>query len=87
MKKVLFGVLLIGIIIVLTACGSSDSKDYSNMSTKEIIKDITENSYDFSASATGSELIITQNGNEEVYKMPTNEFYVSFAPYVYNTHT
>lgn len=85
-KKIFLVVSILGVLLLVAGC-KSDTKDYSNMTTKEIIADLTNNSYDFSASATDQELIITQNGEKTVYKMPTNEFYISFAPYINNTHT
>lgn len=55
--------------------------------TKQLVNDYTmrERQAD-SASITSNELIVTEDGKETVYGLPDDEFFVSIAPFVSETH-
>lgn len=91
MKKTLFGILLLVSISLLAACGSNEEKTVTEKETaniKELVKDFTEgNIKDKSASITSNELIVTNSDEtKEVYNLSEEEFFVSIAPYIYETH-
>ncbi|KAB8138026.1 hypothetical protein F9U64_06775 [Gracilibacillus oryzae] len=77
-----FGFIL---LILVAACGesTSDTKDI-----KELVSSYSAlNVEDVSASITSTELIVTESDKRQVsYKLPEEEFFVSIAPFINNTH-
>jgi uncharacterized protein YcfL len=79
-------------IFLLVACGGNSEED----STKEVktediktlVKDISSGSTDHqSASITSHQLTVTDSNNKEVvYDLSEEEFFVSIAPYINETH-
>lgn len=91
MKKTLFSIFLLISIFLLAACGSNEEKTVTEKETaniKELVKDFTEgNIKDKSASITSNELIVTNSDEtKEVYDLSEEEFFVSIAPYLNETH-
>ncbi|MFC2949369.1 CueP family metal-binding protein [Virgibacillus sediminis] len=90
MKMKLLLILLISAL--LAACGSSgNAEDSSAVDDTEDIKQLVEEysgntSVDGSASITSTELIINDEEEERVYNLPEDEFFVSIAPYINETH-
>ena len=79
--------------IVLTACsgGSVDKADISRGETqniKELVQDYSlGNKMSDSAFITAQELIVTESdGSKLVYDLSHEDFFVSIAPYVNETH-
>lgn len=79
-------VVLVGALFFLTN-QKEDSVQVSD-NIKEIISDLSLKKVEAnSASINGKVLVVTETNNEEVtYKLPEEEFFVSIAPYVNNTH-
>lgn len=80
--------------ILLTACsgGSEDTGELIRSETqniKELVQDYSlGNIQNDSASITAQELIVTKSdGSKHVYDISTEDFFVSIAPYVNETHT
>lgn len=82
---VVFGLLL---SLVLVACGNDSSE-------RKEIEDIKEKVHEYSvgnfgenvtASITSHELIVKDKGIETTYDLPSNEFFVSIAPFITTTH-
>ncbi len=93
MKFRIFAVSLLT-SIVLAAC-SGESANEGNATTenetpniKELVNDYSVgNIEDQTASITSQELIVTDSdGKETAYNLPEEEFFVSIAPYVNETH-
>ena len=88
MKKrllIAFGLLL---SFMLVAC-SNDSSDGSEVKdTKEKVHEYSVGSFedDVTASITSHELIVNDNGKETTFDLPSDEFFVSIAPFVETTH-
>lgn len=89
MKLKMIGVLVL-ISALLMACsnesGSGEAENASDI--KELVNDYTIGKAEaVSASITSSELIVTEE-NEEVttYNLPDDEFFVSIAPFINETH-
>jgi len=85
------GRIMVGILIVfaLAACSGqtelqhSESDDIKSLVETLTLGDFTETS----ASITSHELIINEQGKKEtVYDLPDDEFFVSIAPFVSETH-
>jgi len=80
--------------IALAGCGQADSNDEAsvidndNVNVKELVKDYSVgNVTDESASITSQELIVKKaDGNELTYDLSDEDFFVSIAPYVDQTH-
>lgn len=55
---------------------------------KQLVSDYSQDKKsDGSASITSDELIITkENGEQIIYSLPEDEFFVSIAPYIHQTH-
>ncbi|MUK90175.1 hypothetical protein GMD78_17520 [Ornithinibacillus sp. L9] len=91
MKLKTIGVSLL-FAFLLVACGDTDEdntvqeSDIENM--KELVQEYsTGNFEDETASITSTQLIVTENDeNETVYELPEEEFFVSIAPYINETH-
>lgn len=80
------------IVILLVACSGEGSRDetksFDTKEMKELVLDYTtRNIQAESASITSTELIVKDNDNQEkVYDLPENEFFVSIAPFINETH-
>jgi hypothetical protein len=72
--------------VVLTACGGNRVLETENI--KELVHDYSVgNINNQSASITPTQLIVTDsNDKKTVYALPDDEFFVSIAPYVNETH-
>ncbi|WP_440895000.1 CueP family metal-binding protein [Amphibacillus sp. Q70] len=86
-KSILF--MLISALF-LVACQSDDSTaiDESVDDIKALVHEYSVGNIDDEvASITGTELIVTpEDGNEVTYSLPEDEFFVSIAPYINQTH-
>lgn len=85
MKKI---VLLIGVSALLVAC--SDDEQAAITPTDDIKRYIEQISLDEvtveAASINATQLQIDQQGDRTTHDLPTDEFFVSIAPYVTTTH-
>lgn len=95
MKKrgsVLIVLILVGIVgLFLTACNKNDAatnEGIQNTDIKELVQDYSSRNVQVeSASITSDQLFVKEdNGKKLTYGLPKNEFFVSIAPYVNNTH-
>ncbi len=83
MKKYLMPVLM-GIIFILTGCSDDSASNESNI--KEMVSELSASNIVESASINDKTLIVKDSGDENVYTLPDDEFFVSIAPYISNTH-
>lgn len=63
--------------------------ELDGLSVKEIVNkldSITDEKVGLNASITGTELVLYDNDKKYNFQLPSDEFYVSFAPYINNTH-
>lgn len=61
----------------------------SDLSVKEMVNkldSVTNEKVGLNASITGTTLILYDNEKEYDFKLPTDEFYLSFAPYINEVH-
>ncbi len=93
MKRIILGLILL-VSIVLAACSGGNANEETS-SKKDELENIKELVHDYSvgnikdqnASITSKELIVTDSDeNQLTYDLPDNEFFVSIAPYVNETH-
>lgn len=88
LKHNLLFILLIAVFLV--ACGDKENTSEGNGTEdiKELVHEYSVgNISDETASITSEELIVTNSdGEEKVYSLPEDEFFVSIAPYINQTH-
>ncbi|CAM3908005.1 hypothetical protein D1970_11190 [Mesobacillus zeae] len=80
--------------VTLAACGGGStnednaSKDHDTKNVKELVQDYSSgNKKAESASITSEQLLVKDSdGNKHEYDLPKDEFFVSIAPYVNETH-
>lgn len=75
--------------VLLVACGDKDnSAELDAEGVKDLVQAYTVGEAQAkSASITGTELIVTEdNDKEKVYKLPEDDFFVSIAPFINETH-
>lgn len=74
--------------MLLMACSSEESNSINKSDMKELVQAYTVDELDAeSASITSTELIVKETGEEEIiYDLPTDEFFVSIAPFINETH-
>lgn len=87
-RRILF--LIMTSLLILTACGNADGtpSNEEKINIKQLVQDYsTDKITEGSASITSEELIITHsNGEKTVYNLPKDEFFVSIAPFIEQTH-
>lgn len=87
MKKSLLAVSGLLLILMLVACSNSTTNEKGAQDIKEMVHDYSVGSFDnVTASITSHELNVTDNGNETSLELPEEEFFVSIAPFVEETH-
>ena len=95
MKK---GLILITVcsIFFLVGCSTNSDQDliddlgFTGLDGKGILTLVSAGGYDYeevNISVSDTELVIITEDNTISYKMPKDEFYMSVAPYITNTHT
>ncbi|GAA0391718.1 CueP family metal-binding protein [Paenibacillus motobuensis] len=92
MRKQLF-FICVASIIALSGCGSQQSEnkgitESESVNVKQLVSDYsTGNIEDQSASINSTQLIVTKQDNSQLtYALPKDEFFVSIAPYIEQTH-
>lgn len=89
MKKGLLIVSSLFLSLVTVACNNNDTSSH-NVGTQDIKEKVHAYSVgtfeNVSASITSHELIVTDNGKQTSYDLPKEEFFVSIAPFIENTH-
>lgn len=93
MRKKLFAIILL-ISVLLVACNDNstnedlESKNNEPKDIKELVNDYSTGQItDQSAAITSTQLIITDSDEKElVYDLPEEEFFVSIAPFISETH-
>ena len=96
MKKISIAVIGLIAVLLLASCGAKDESNVkdSNVTKGEVenIKELVNgysvsNKEDQSASITSRELIVTNSDDSKTtYDLPEDEFFVSIAPYINETH-
>lgn len=89
MKKGLLLVLGLLLSLVSVACNNENNapKEAGKQDIKEKVHTYSVGTHqDETASITSHELIVTNNGKKTSFELPEDEFFVSIAPFVENTH-
>ncbi len=84
-KSTIFTLVALISILLLTACGGNED---SAKDIKELVNDYSVTNMEGQiASITSHELIVTNSDESQLtYDLPEDEFFVSIAPYLNNTH-
>lgn len=79
-------VIGIGVYIYMNTEGKEEATEQVNV--KQLVADYSSNqTSEEAASITSEQLIVTTSDNsEKAYQLPSDEFFVSIAPYVNTTH-
>lgn len=91
MRKRLLAIFALVTAGLLTACGASDTGSNASEDVQDIktlVEDYSTGKIkDESASITSNQLILMKSDQKkEIYDLPEDEFFVSIAPYVNQTH-
>ena len=88
MKKGILAVIGLLLILIVVACDDSTSNENEIKDIKETVHDYSVGNFDdVSAFITSEELIVTDSNNKETtYGLPSDEFFVSIAPFIKTTH-
>src|SRR5690625_5310185 len=91
MMKIRTIIFLALTMLVLAACGGEDTNQAeTNLDTnelKDLVNDYTvDNLEPDSASITSHEIVVEEDNEELVYELPEEEFFVSIAPFIHETH-
>lgn len=82
MKNNLWIIFSLLFLLILAACANDETADI-----KDVIHEFTIGDFaDVSASVTSEELIVMENGHETTYDLPEDEFFISIAPFIAETH-
>lgn len=84
MKKLLLPLSII--MMFLTGCSGESSAENSAEGIKEYVAELSGSGKMVAASIDYGNLYVEDEDVEEVYKLPEDEFFVSFAPYLTTTH-
>lgn len=95
MKKGLLFIILFSIVFLVGCSTKSDNQviedlGFTGLDAKGILSLVAAGGYDFddvNISVTDSTLSIVTEDNTITYEMPENEFYMSVAPYINQTHS
>lgn len=87
MRKYALILMTIILALIISACGSENSNTKEE-DIKEIVHNYTIGNFDekVSASINSHQLIVNEDGEETVYDLPEDEFFVSIAPFMTSTH-
>ncbi|WP_040948997.1 CueP family metal-binding protein [Gorillibacterium massiliense] len=91
-KIVLTSVLGAVVVVLLSVYWGNNQRNapskMNNQDIKQLVQDFSSGKQKAkSASITSNQLIVTRSGSRSVtYELPTNEFFLSIAPYVEKTH-
>lgn len=82
------GIILVIIAVFSTACSDGGEDAASDKDIKELVHDYSVGNIEAeAASITSSELMVKDENQEETaYELPEDEFFVSIAPFVNETH-
>lgn len=87
--KMIIGLLILALF--LGACGGTNTNTADSLKDKDIKTLVNDYSVgkinDQTASITSTQLIVTENDDSETtYDLPADEFFVSIAPFISETH-
>ncbi|GAA0310373.1 hypothetical protein GGQ92_001605 [Gracilibacillus halotolerans] len=80
--------ILISIICVILLGACSNDSVHEPDEIKKLVQKYSIGEFEnLSASITSTELVVSsENNNQKVYKLPSDEFFVSIAPFINTTH-
>ncbi|MFB1050313.1 CueP family metal-binding protein [Paraliobacillus sp. JSM ZJ581] len=89
-RMILFvaAIFVIGIGVYIYMDIEDKEEAIEQVDVKQLVADYSSNqTIEEAASITSDQLIVTNNDNNETtYQLPSDEFFVSIAPYVHKTH-
>jgi len=88
-KNYMYTAIVLIVMLFLVACQHSKTVDDSDLVIKELVHEYTIGEFDpdnISASINSHQLIVQENDDEKIYDLPEDEFFVSIAPFISETH-
>jgi len=88
MRTKFIAIILLMSILLAACSGKSASEELDSKDVKELVQNYSVGKItDQTASITSTQLIVTDSSdNESVYDLPEEEFFVSIAPFINETH-
>lgn len=87
MNYLLLLISILFILFVFTGCAKYSEDTELEIDIKELVKYYSSNHLnDETASITADYLYVQNKNGEKSYKLPEDEFFVSIAPYIEQTH-
>lgn len=88
MRTKFIAIILLMSILLAACSGKSASEELDSKDVKELVQNYSVGkTTDQTASITSTQLIVTDSSdNESVYDLPEEEFFVSIAPFINETH-
>ncbi|WP_148629480.1 CueP family metal-binding protein [Bacillus sp. E214] len=86
MKKALFIMISLWSIFLLMGCNSEEESKEEGQDIREMVQDYSTGSFDNVSASITSHKLIVKDDKEKSYDLPAEEFFVSIAPYVKETH-
>jgi len=88
MRTKFIAIILLMSILLAACSGKSASEELDSKDVKELVQKYSVGKItDQSASITSTQLIVTDSNEKElVYDLPEEEFFVSIAPFINETH-
>lgn len=87
--SVFIGIVIValGVYLFILNNETNTPQETNPESVKQLVQDYSGRKSKDSASITSEQLIVTdRSGSETAYTLPKDEFFVSIAPYIENTH-
>lgn len=76
--------ILLSVIFILAGCSDDSVSNESNI--KEMVSELSASNIVESASINDKTPIVEDEGDQKIYNLPEEEFFVSIAPYISYTH-
>ncbi len=86
MKKALFAMIGLWSIFLLMGCNSEKESKEKGQDIREMVHEYSTGSFDNVSASITSHKLIVKDDTEKSYNLPEEEFFVSIAPYVKETH-
>lgn len=81
------GLVAVALVAFLFIVNFDDSKENETLDIRDLVKDYSIGAKKAeAASITSEQLVVTDSDGESIYDLPEDDFFVSIAPYIEETH-
>ena len=86
MRKALFAMIGLWSIFLLVGCNSEENTKEEGQDIREMVQEYSTGNFENVSASITSHKLIVKDDKEKSYDLPEDEFFVSIAPYVKETH-